>query len=417
LFEDLISKLGLALAIGFIVGLERGWRERDEPAGSRTAGVRTFTLVGLLGGAVAAISAALESGFIFGLAFLGFALVFGWFKWQEAKHDKDFSATSVVAALGVFALGGLAVAGDYQAAAAGGVALAAVLAAREALHGLLRRISWLELRSALLLAGMTAIGLSIIPNRTIDSWGGVNPWEIWFFTVLTAAISYAGYVAVRVFGPGKGILISGLAGAVVSSTAVTVAFARRAKSGEAVAPLSGGAMLAAMISVVRVVVIVTIVKPELGAILAIPALAAAIVFAAFGAVLLRRGMGDSAEETKLGNPFDLLPLLIFAASFAIVAAASAALSDRFGASGVILTSGFSGILDVDVASLSAARLAGGRVPIETAAAAILVAIATNGAARIVIAAALGPLRYSLPYFIASLLAFAAGAAAFLFLPG
>lgn len=225
--EHLILRLGLALVIGLLVGLERGWRERDEPEGSRTAGFRTYGLSGFLGGILAAVSGALDGGVILAAGFLAFAGVFAWFQARELERDEEYSVTSVVAALGVFALGALAVAGDYRAAAAGGVALAGVLASREALHGLLRRISWVELRSTLLLAGMTAIGLSLLPNRTIDPWGGVNPWEIWFFTVLTAAISYAGYIAIRILGPGKGVLISGLAGAIVSSTAVTVAFARR----------------------------------------------------------------------------------------------------------------------------------------------------------------------------------------------
>jgi hypothetical protein len=204
--ENLILRLGLALVIGLLVGLERGWRERDEPAGSRTAGFRTYGLSGFLGGVLAAVAQALESGMILAAGFVAFAGVFAWFKARELEREEEYSVTSVVAALGVFALGALSVAGDYRAAAAGGVALAGVLASREALHGLLRRISWVKLRATLLLAGMTAIGLSLLPNRTIDPWGGVNPWEIWFFTVLTAAISYAGNIAIRIFGPGKGVL-------------------------------------------------------------------------------------------------------------------------------------------------------------------------------------------------------------------
>lgn len=417
MFDELIVRLGLALAIGMLVGLERGWRERDMPAGSRTAGIRTYALVGLLGGIAAALSQALQSGIVFALGFLGFTLVFAWFKRQEAEHEQDFSVTSVVAALAVFGLGGLAVVGDYRAAAAAGVALAAVLASREVLHNLLRKISWVELRSTLLLAGMTAIGLSIIPNRTIDPWGGINPWEIWFFTVLTAAISYAGYVAVRVLGPGKGILISGLAGALVSSTAVTIAFARRAAAGDPARPLTAGAMLAAMVSVLRVTIIVAIVKPELGLALAPPAIAAGLVFGGLGAAVLHHGGDHPGAEAKLGNPFDLLPLLIFAASFAVIAGASAALTQYFGAEGVILTSAVSGIVDVDVASLSAARLVGTTVPLQTAATAVLIAIAVNAAARVGAAAALGPLRYALPFLGATVVAIAAGAGAFVLLPG
>jgi uncharacterized membrane protein (DUF4010 family) len=417
LFDNLIVRLGLALAIGLLVGLERGWRERDQPAGSRTAGIRTYALSSFLGGIVAALADALESGAVLAVGFLAFAGVFAWFKARELEREGEFSVTSVIAALGVFGLGALAIAGDYRAAAAGGVTLAGVLASREALHGLLQRLSWLEIRSALLLAGMTAIGLSLLPNRTIDPWGGVNPWEIWFFTVLTAAISYAGYIAIRVVGPGKGILLSGLAGAVVSSTAVTVAFARRAKAGDPVWPLAAGAMLAAMISVLRVLTIVAIVKPVVGFAIAAPACAAAIVFGGIGAFVLYRSAGGTAAETKLGNPFDLAPLLIFAASFVVVAAASAALSTRLGASGVILTSGFAAILDVDVASLSAARLAGTSLSIETAGAAILVGIAMNGAARAVAAIAVGPPLYSLAYLGVSLLALGAGGAAFLLMTG
>jgi len=416
MLDSLIVRLALALLIGLLVGLERGWRERDAPAGSRTAGIRTYGLCGLLGGVLAAVSQALQSGLVLALGFVSFAAVFSWFKWQELEEDQSYSVTSVIAALTVFGLGALAVVGDYGAAAAGGVALAGVLAGREALHGLLRRISWVELRSVLLLAGMTAIVLPLLPNRTVDPWGGVNPWEIWFFTVLTAAISYGGYIAVRVFGPGKGVLISGLAGALVSSTAVTIAFARRAAVGEMVTPLAAGASLAAMISVLRVLTIVALVKPAVALAAAPPALAAGLVFGLFGAAILWRGSHETAAEPRLGNPFDLAPLLIFAVSFAVVAAISAALTQEFGSSGVVLVSGISGIADVDVASLSAARMTGGVVTVDTAAAAMLLAILLNAIARVAAAFAIGPVRFSVLLMAATLAASAAGAVVFVLLP-
>jgi uncharacterized membrane protein (DUF4010 family) len=416
MLDNLIVRLGLSLVIGLLVGLERGWRERDMPAGSRTAGIRTYGLSGLLGGVLAALAEALGSGIVFALGFVGFAGVFAWFKWHEAEQAETFSVTGVVAALAVFGLGGLAVSGDYRAAAAGGVALAGVLASREVLHGLLKRISWIELRSALLLAGMTAIVLPLMPNRTIDPWGGLNPWEIWFFTVLTAAISYAGYVAVRILGPGKGVLVSGLAGALVSSTAVTVAFARRASAGEPVRPLAGGAVLAGMVSVFRVLTLVTIVKPELALALAAPILSAGVVFGLLGAAMLRGVANAGPMETRLGNPFDLGPLLIFAASFAIVATASAALTSHYGAGSAIVTSGVSGVLDVDVAALTAARLTGGTIPIATAAAAVLFAVAANLLAKVAAAFAIGPIGYSIRLLGATAAAILAGAAAFVALP-
>ena len=111
------------------VGIERGWRERDAPAGSRTAGVRTYGISGLLGGLFAALATAFHDVSVYIAGFLGFALIFAWFKSREAEHDEEFSVTGVVVGLSVFALGGLAVAGDYRVAAAAGAALAAFLPA------------------------------------------------------------------------------------------------------------------------------------------------------------------------------------------------------------------------------------------------------------------------------------------------
>jgi uncharacterized membrane protein (DUF4010 family) len=203
--DSLIPQLGLALAIGLLVGLERGWRERDTPAGGRTAGIRSYGISGLLGGVAAALGLSLNTPAVLIAAFLAFTAVFAWYKARESLHDESFSVTGVIAALAVFALGALAVAGDQRAAAAGGAALAAVLASREVLHGLLRRLSWIELRSALVLAVMTAIVLPLLPARAIDPWGGFNPQQIWLFTVLTAAISFLGYIAVRAFGTTRGV--------------------------------------------------------------------------------------------------------------------------------------------------------------------------------------------------------------------
>jgi uncharacterized membrane protein (DUF4010 family) len=414
--ENLILRLGLSLMIGLVVGLERGWRERDAPAGSRTAGIRTYGLCGLLGGVFAALSAAFTNPYVFVAGFLGFAAVFTWFAWREAQHDETYSVTGVIAALLVFGLGGIAVAGDYQAAAAAGVVLAGVLASRQVLHDLLRKMSWVELRSALLLLGMTAVVLPLLSNRTVDPWGGVNPWEIWFFTVLTAAISYAGYIAVRLLGPGRGILVSGLAGALVSSTAVTVAFGRRAKSGDPVRPMAAGAVLAAMVSALRVFGIVLVVKPEVALFLVAPVAAAAVVFGAGGFLLLGRNWTEKASDAKLGNPFEILPLFVFAVSFVIVAALSAALTGQFGSGSVILTSAFSGIFDVDVAALTAARLVGAGVTAATAAAAILLAIALNAGARVAVAVAVGPPGYFLPFAGVTAIAAAAGAVVWWIVP-
>ena len=414
--DTLIARFALALAIGLLVGLERGWRERDAPAGSRTAGIRTYGLVGLVGGVFAALTQAFGSTLVLAAGFLGFAVIFAWYQAREAAHDATFSVTGVVAGLGVFALGALAVAGDYRAAAAGGAGLAAVLASRELLHGLLQRLSWVELRSALVLAVMTAIGLPLLPDRALDPWGGFNPFEIWLFTVIVAAISYLGYIAVRVLGPSRGLLVSGIAGALVSSTAVTVAFARHAKGASNALALSGAASLAAMVTVLRVCAVVLLLKPEVLLTLGLPAAAAAAVFAVCGLLFVSRDAARDPGASAVSNPFDLGPLAIFAVSFAVVSTISAALAGRFGGGGVIVTSAISGTFDVDVAVLSALRMAGGSVGVAVVAQAVLAALAANAVVRLGLAMAAGPLRYSLPLGGATLLALAAGGATFWLLP-
>ena len=105
--DPLIARLGLALLIGLLVGLERGWQERDAPDRSRTAGIRTYGISGLLGGIVAALADAVDATSVLAAGFLGFAAVFAWYKSREARHDDDFSVTGVVAGLGVVALGAL----------------------------------------------------------------------------------------------------------------------------------------------------------------------------------------------------------------------------------------------------------------------------------------------------------------------
>ena len=406
--DTLILRLALALAIGLLVGLERGWREREAPDRSRTAGIRTYGLSGLLGGLFAALAQAFGSSAILVAGLLTYSAIFTWFKTREAIHDHDFSVTSVVAAIAVFALGALAVAGDQLAAAAGGAALAAVLASRQFLHSMLRRLSWVELRSALILAVMSAVVLPLLPNHTIDPWGGLNPWQIWFFTVLTAAISFVGYVAVRLLGEARGLLVSSLASAVVSSTAVTVALARTAKSGGNVLPLAGAASLAAMVSILRVCVVVLIVAPGVAAIVAAPALAAALCFALGGAFLLFRKGGGGQPAGEARNPFEILPLLVFAILFGAVSMASAALVARVGQSGLIVTSALSGTFDVDVAVLSALRLVGEVIQPQTAGLAVLGALAANALGRLTLAVVAGPIRFSLPLGTIALAAAGAG---------
>ncbi|RAZ91033.1 hypothetical protein DPM33_12215 [Mesorhizobium hawassense] len=404
----LIVQLGVGLAIGLLVGLERGWRERDAPDRSRTAGIRTFGIAGLLGGVVAALAEAVNAMSVLVAGFLAFAGIFAWFKAREAAHDEDFSVTTVIAGLAVFALGALCVAGDFRVAAAGGAALAALLASREILHGLLKRLTWIELRSALVLAVMTAVILPLLPNRTLDPWGGFNPWEIWLLTVLMASISFAGYVVVRALGNTRGLLVSALAGAVVSSTAVTLSLARTANAAKNPISFAGAAALAAMVSILRVCFVTAVLLPSVAVSIAAPALAAALAFCACGtfALAFRDEKTDSPGAAR--NPFELVPLLMFALLFGIASTASAALALQFKEQGLLASSAIAGAFDVDASVLSAIRLAKQSIPIEVVGHAVLTALMANAIGRLSLAIVAGPAKFWLPLAGMTFTATAAG---------
>jgi uncharacterized membrane protein (DUF4010 family) len=264
---------------------------------------------------------------------------------------------------------------------------------------------------------MTAIILPLLPNRAIDPWGGFNPWEVWFFTVLTAAISYFGYVAVRVFGATRGLIVSAVTGAIISSTAVTVALGRAAKADQPALPFAGAASLAAMISIVRVCLVVAIVQLQVLALFGPAALAAAAAFGASGMLMLIRRGENGPIAPPMHSPFELAPLLLFAVLFAVVATVNSALAGHVGTGGLLATAAISGAVDVDVAVLSTLRLVGTSATTATAGEAVLAAVAANALLRLVLGMVAGPLRFWLPLAAATALAGSLGVATFLFFPG
>lgn len=407
---DLALRLVLSLAIGLVVGLERGWREREAAPGSRTAGLRTYALSGLLGGIFGAIAKAAAAPLLIGIGFLGFVAVFAWFKRDESLADRDFSVTGTVAAMLVFALGALSVTGDMQVAAAAGIVTAVLLAAREWLHALVARITWQEFRSTLLLLAMTAVVLPLLPDRALDPLGAINLREIWLFSILVAGFSYAGYLGMRILGPSRGILVAALSGGLVSSTAVTVAFARRAAGGEDAAVLAAGAAVAGAVSLVRVLVVVSLIRPELFAELAGIAVPAAVIFLLPAGRILLKGIGKTEGGAALGNPFELLPVIGFAVLLAVIGLAAAFVNQRFGSAGLYPLGMISGLADVDAFSVSTARLAGGQIAFREAATAILLCLAVNAVARAAYAAALARGPFALRLALVTLAAILAGAA-------
>jgi uncharacterized membrane protein (DUF4010 family) len=412
--EDLFQRLSVSLAIGLLVGLERGWRARGEAAGQRTAGFRTYALSGLLGG-VSAVLAAHSSPVVLAAVFVAFTGAFAAFAWLEARADKSFSVTGVVAAMLTFGLGAYAVLGELEVAIAAAVAAVLLLALRQTLHGWLRRISWEELRAVLILLAMSFLLLPVLPDRTIDPWDSLNPAEIWLLAIVIAALSFAGYVAVRLMGDQAGIALAALAGGLASSTATTLTFARLAhEHREASALLAGGALLAGAVMFARVLVVVAALNAALLPLVAWPIAVAGAVMLAGGLWLVwRRPDGrKDGPLLKLKNPFDLGTALKLAGFIAVISVVAKIVSERAGDAGVFAVAAVSGLADVDALTLSMTRLAPASVPAATAAIAIVIAAGVNTAVKAAMAATVGTARMGAIAGAVSAAAVAAGAVAY-----
>jgi uncharacterized membrane protein (DUF4010 family) len=393
--SELLLRLGLALAIGFLIGLERGWRERDEPEGHRTAGLRTFALVGLMGGVFGALSLGgdrllLASGFVTA----GFT--FAAYMWREGQHQNDFSATSLIASMLTFLLGAFAVLGDRKIAAGTGVAAAVLLAHKDQLHNWLNRITWPELRSALLLAAMTFILLPLLPDRAIDPWHVLNPYQLWLMTVLIAAVSFGGYVTVKMVGPRAGLVLAALLGGIFASTAVTLSLARLAReNNNHLRLLAGGILASGGMMFLRVLVVVAIINERLSLVVGPTLLVGAISMGILAFVFLQSGNGGDPlvkQDFALKNPFDLPQVLRFGALLSLVTLAVSLARIQSGELGVLAVAAVSGLVDVDAVTLSVARLD----DVSPAAAnAILTAVVMNTLAKSVYAGIIGGARLGL----------------------
>jgi uncharacterized membrane protein (DUF4010 family) len=411
-FQDLISRFAVALGIGLLIGLERGWRAREETPGGRAAGIRTFAISGLLGGVLGALGdvlggpKSLGGSVIMGLGFAAYAGVIAAFCRDENRADKTFSATTAIAAMVTFALGAYTLAGDMRVAAAVGVATAIILAMRESLHGWVAKLTWSELRSVLVLLAMTVVALPIIPDTAIGPYRSLNPREVWIIAIVLASVSFAGYAAVKYLGTTRGILLAGAAGGLVSSTAVTITNARRASAQPATSRvLAAGVALASTIMFLRVYVIAASLNSALIVILAPPLFAAAIFATAFALVAVYwRGDGSrDRQDIEFRNPFNFWSVVGFALLLAATIVAGRVLGETFGAAGAIAGAAVAGLFDVDAITVSVAHLTPHPLSTTSAALAIVVATATDTIGKIAIGAALGRGR-----FAAEIAAMAAG---------
>lgn len=413
---DLLSRLGVALAIGLLVGLERGWRARDKADGLRTAGLRTFALAGLLGGVAGALAHGAGNLVFLGLAFLGFAITFTAFHLLESTEEGSRSVTGVVAGLLVFLTGAYALIGDLRVAVAVAVAGTLLLALRDPLHEWLRHLRWEEIRAILILAAMSFLALPILPNRPVDPWGVLNPAEIWLLAIAVAGISFGGYVAMRLMGERRGIVVAALAGGLASSTATSLTLARLAVGQPAAAPLlAAGILLSGAVMMVRVVLVAGLLNIELVPALAGAVLAALAVKGVAVLVLIRGRATNQSRPTPtliLANPLELATALKLALFIVVVLVGAELVRRHLGEVGLMAAAAVSGVADVDAITIAMARMSTNPASLSLAAICIALAVAVNTLSKATMAMVVGGPHLGLLVLGPSLLSLLAGTALF-----
>jgi uncharacterized membrane protein (DUF4010 family) len=419
-----LTKLGIALALGLLVGLQR------QRADSRVAGVRTFPLITLCG-AVAALAAPALGAWLVAAGALGLTamlVVSNVAKMRADEHDSGI--TTEVAALLMYAVGAYLVSGYAAAAVAVGGACTLLLHYKQPLHHLIDRMGERDVTAVMQFALITFVILPVLPDRAYGPYAVLNPHKIWWMVVLIVSISLGGYIAYKLLGARAGALLGGVLGGLISSTATTVSYARRTRDdarddqGEGAAVASAGLaalviVVASAVSFARVVVEVAVVAPQQFRAIGFPLGAMVVWMAVLSAVAYWLGRdGGPGKLPDAGNPAELKPALIFGALYALVILAIAFVSDRFGDRGLYPVAVVSGLTDMDAITLSTANLAkAGRLDVNTTWRLVLIAAMSNTVFKGIAAIVLGSSALRRRIITLFGLALAGGAAILLFWPG
>lgn len=363
--EPVFLRLGIAVLLGLLVGLQR------EHAASGLAGMRTFPLITLLGSLAVLLAEHFHEGWIVAaglLAILGVVVAGHLF---QPQRDPRPGTTTDVAMLLMYAVGALVMIGPLPVAIAIGGGVAVLLQFKPELHQIAKRLGDEDLRAIMQFVLITCIILPVLPNRNYSpldvlgtQWSAadhalavLNPFETWLMVVLIVGLSLSGYIIYKFFGRDAGILLGGILGGAISSTATTVSYARTARA-DALAARTALVviMIASTVMYLRVLLAVTVVSPAFLRIVALPVIILMLLTLAPALLLWFRVRGQLSPMPQQTNPTQLKSAMIFGATYAMVLLALALAKHFWNGQGLYAVAFFSGLTEMDAVTLSTARL-------------------------------------------------------------
>jgi len=343
--------LFLSIGLGLLVGMQR------QSANSKTAGIRTFPIITLTG-TICGLLAKEFDGWILaaGLIAVASLLVIG--NIHRMKTDKeDIGITTEMAVLLMYGIGAFLVFGEMLVAIVVTGVLTVLLHFKTTLHGWVEKFGQEDLGAIMQFVLISMIVLPVLPDTTFDRYDSLNPQNIWLMVVLIVGISLVGYFIYKFIGSKAGVLLGGILGGLISSTATTVSYSRMARKTEAISKLAAFVILtASAVSLVRVMIEISVVAPSSFKTFLYPLAAELLIMVVLVVVLFFQNRKQKSELPPQTNPAELKGALIFAVLYGVISFISAAVKDNFGDQALYIVSVISGLTDLDAITLSTAKM-------------------------------------------------------------
>jgi len=386
-------RFGVALLIGALLGMEREFYQQKEDAPD-FAGIRTFSLIALLGSVAAFL--VIDFGVLPIALSLGGLILLTTVSYLGAlvRSGKETGITTEVAVLLTFLFGVLVMGDQGKVASALAVLTALLLALKGRLHGAIRRMNAEDLRVTLQFALVAVVILPLLPDRAIDPLGLFNLFQVWLMVVFVSGIGFSGYVLMKVLGPSRGINLTGILGGLASSTATTISLSTASRENPSISShYARAVILASSVMVPRVLLLVLVIYPPLLRMVSIPL--GAMLLTGLVIILFLQWKSITTESNhegsfKLGHPLKLSTAIKFGLVFAVVLIIVEFAQESFGSIGVYFASAIAGLTDVDAITLSVSRLASNaQMDIQVAGIAVVIAALMNTLAKGAIAYFMG----------------------------
>lgn len=374
---DFLIRLLVALGIGAVIGLERQFQATKENT-QGFAGIRTFIFLVLLG-FIAALFYYLFSAGVYVALFIGVSILIASTYWVSASKG-DRGATTEFSSLLAFVLGSLIFAGFIEISLMITVLIVLVLSSKFRIQSIVGMITAEELYDFIRFVVIALLIFPFLPDQTYGPYDVLNPKEIGWVVILTSGLGFLGYILTKFLGAKKGILLGGIVGGLVSSTAVTWIYAKKSRENENLSASCATAILAASsIMFVRVLIWTFIFNKSLFNLL-IPGIALLFV-SAIGVTfyLFLKGKTKSIQnsEMPLTKPLDLKGAVVFGIIYVVILLVVSYANENLGKSGTFISSAIAGFSDIDAITISISKLTGESLKLGIGSIAILLAVISN----------------------------------------